>query len=232
MAAFALSTNLYSFAQTRVDQPFFGWPTGTGEAEVIRQLARGDIIVPKFAASPLYSEGDDFDAQKDYCERLGLDYDDMVAAYEETVQNGHNAVPFQLRVESQLEDDDRPSGAPWARVAIEIFDLPEPLSAKEFLLLRAVPPALAAQFKGTVSRGRHLQKIPATSVREIREAAAAEDRRPFLRQYSLVEASSPESAAQILIEGGRSLAEGDRAFLASAGGLLGVHDVDANGTLD
>jgi MoxR-like ATPase len=232
MAAFALSTNLYSFAQTRADPAFFGWPTATGEAEVIRQLGVGDMIIPKFAASAHYTADEgDVEWQQQYCAAIGVGYEAVVVEYEEVVAFGEGAVPFLLRVKGPLENDERPSGPPWVRVAIDVLPLDRPLSAKEFLLLRAVPPTLAAQFKGTVSRGRHLQEIPQSAVQAVRDAAAAEDRGPYLRQYSLVEASSPESAVEILNEADRPLREGDRAFLASAGGLLGVHDAISDSTL-
>ncbi len=232
MAAYALSTNLYSFAQVKAEQPFFGWPEATGEADMIKQFKAGDLIVPKFAASAHYVGGeDDPEWQQRYCAAIGIDYESLVEEYEEIVASGEGAVPFLLKVSGPLPPDERQEGVPWIKVAIEKVQLEEPLSTKEFLRLRAIPPTLAAQFKGTVSRGRHIQEIPLGVVGAVREAAAAEDREPFLRQYSLVEASSAESGAQILADAGRAMEEGDRAFLASAGGMLGVHDVDGDGAL-
>src|SRR4051794_23024820 len=116
MASYALSTNLYSFAQIRAEPPFFGWPEGTGKAEVIKQLSQGDLIIPKFAASAHYVgiEGDP-EWQRRYCESIGADYEVLVEEYEAVISSGEGAVPFLLRVTGQLPADDRPAGAAWLR---------------------------------------------------------------------------------------------------------------------
>lgn len=234
MAEYALSTNLFTYAQVESDPPFFGWPLGTGEAEVIKQLNVSDYIIPKFSASGMYAGGDESDLewQKAYCGHIGIDYDEILSKYNGEIAAGDAGAPFLLRVTGKLDDDERQGAPPWARVGVEKIPLDTPLSSKDFLLLREVPPSLAAQFKGTVSRGRHLQEVPDGTVTALRAAAASEDRGPYLRQYSVVEATSAESAAETLKEAGRSVQEGDRAFIAASGGLLGVHDVQPDGTLE
>jgi hypothetical protein len=73
---YALSTNLYAFAQS--GGGFFAWPVNTGEAETINKLQPGDFLVPKFAQAPIHP-GDEggSDWQRQYCEtivgRLRLD---------------------------------------------------------------------------------------------------------------------------------------------------------------
>jgi MoxR-like ATPase len=233
VAEYALSTNLYTYAQARVDPAFFGWPVGTGEAEVIQQLNLGDVLIPKFSASATWAGGDEseLDWQKSYCTAIGLDYDEVRAAYEAEIAGGEGGVPFLLRVIAKLPNDERQDGAPWARVQVEKTPLSKPLSSKEFLLLRALPANISAQFKGAVARGRHLQELPDGVVAALKQAAAADDRTPFLRQYSVVEANSAVAAVDTLKGAGRAVAEGDRVFIASSGGLLGVHDVQADGSL-
>jgi len=230
MSEHALSTDLYTFAQ--VSEGFFGWPVGTGEADMIRQLEPGDVIVPKFARSPAYSRDEiGPERQRGYCEAIGVDYDATREEYEEVVAGGDRAVPFLLRVVEHLEDDDRQPGQPWARVAVEREDLEHPLSGAEFLRLRSLPAVIAAQFKATVAPGRHLQELPDGVVAVLREAAAVEDRGGHLRQYTVVVASTAEEAKERMLSAGRALKEGDRAFVTSPGGQPGVHEVTAAGYL-
>jgi DNA polymerase III delta prime subunit len=138
---------------------------------------------------------------------------------------------FVLRVLEQRADDARPANGPWAAVGVERIPLERPFNTYEFLRLRAVPPEIAAQFKGTVAQGRHLQELPDGTAKRILEAAAAEELAPHLRQYTLVEAGSADEATAKMEAAGRSLQPGDRAFVASPGGLLGVHDVTTGGAL-
>src|SRR3954453_12558021 len=115
MSDYALSTNLYSFAQAQLG--FFGWPINTGEAEMIKKLQPGDVIIPKFAQSPIWG-GDEGgpEWQQKYCESIGANYEDVRSKYEEVIAGGQGAVPFLLRITEQRGDDDRPPGAPWACV--------------------------------------------------------------------------------------------------------------------
>ncbi len=230
MSDYALSTNLYTFAQ--VTQGFFGWPSTSGEGEAIRKLRREDVIVPKFAQQATWSaqEGS-ADAQRAYCEAIGVSYEDVLRAYNATVAGGEGAVPFMLRVTSQADDDERAGGVPWAAVHVETVELARPFNSNEFLRLRAIPMDIAAQFKGAVAQGRHLQELPNGTAARVREAASDADRERHLRHYSLVEAIDAEEASEKLALSGRAATPGDRIFIASAGGLLGLHDVTAPGAL-
>ena len=230
MSDYALATNLYTFAQ--VNEGFFGWPINTGEAEAIRKLKPGDMIVPKFAQTPTWAVDDESSSwQRSYCEAIGVDYEQVVGNYQKTVAGGDGAMPFLLRVRQQREDDTRAEGVPWATVEIERIELAGPLSAREFLRLRAIPVEIAAQFKGAVAPGRHLQELPDGTARQVQAAAASADRESFLRHYSLVAADSAREAAAKLEQAGRAPKPGDRVFIAAPGGLLGVHDVTAGGEL-
>lgn len=232
MTEYALATNLYGYAQ--VAGGFFGWPAGSGEAEVVRQLQPSDSIIPKFAAAGsqwVGSSPEDLDWQRKYCEAIGDDYDVVKAAYDAEIEGGENAVPFFLRVTGTMPDDDRPEGPAWVRVAVEKIPLATPLSAKEFLLLRQLPLQVAAQFKGSVAPGRRLQEVPAGTVSALRSAAAEDDRGDYLRRYSVVEAMTARAATQRLRDVGREARQGDRIFIVSPAGMLGVHDVAADGAL-
>jgi DNA polymerase III delta prime subunit len=228
MAEYALSTNLYTFAQAGAG--FFAWPDGTGEAETIRKLAPGDVIVPKFAQGPVWTGSEEgYEAQRQYCGAVGLDYDAVLEQYQEEVGGGSRAVPFLLRVIGPMEPQIY-AGQPWVRVEIEKLRLPNPLSAREFLLLRALPPEIAAQFKAAVAPGRHLQLLPRGTVAELQAASLArDDRERFLRRYSVVEATSSTAAEEALTAARRPPLRGDRAFVASPAALLGIHDSTPDG---
>ena len=229
MADWALSTNLYTWAQTQ--QGFFGYPTGSAEADLIRSMEAGDVIVPKFSQSSSFGvEGDEM-AQRRYCEAIGTDYDAAVSSYNDTVQGGAAAVPCVIRVVGPRNDDNRYEGAPWACVAVEVMPLQYPFSTKEFLRLRAIPPAVAAQFKGAVSLGRHVQSLPPGAATQVVEAGSRTDRDDSFRRYSLVRATDASDAIDLLKSAGRAPIIGDRAFLATGGGLPGVADTTADGGL-
>jgi len=231
MTEYVLATNLYGYAQ--VTQGYFGWPQGQGEAELIRRLEPGDLIIPKFAASGSWTgtSDDGVEWQRKYCEAIGVDFEQAQKAYDAEVGGGDNAVTFILRVTGSLPDDDRPDGPPWVRVAVEKLPLAASLTLKEFLLLRGLPVEIAPQFKGTVARGRRLQEVPTGLSKEIEAAAAAGDRSDYLRRFSLVEATTAELAAERLERSGRGARTGDRVFVASAASLLGVHDGADDGSL-
>jgi energy-coupling factor transporter ATP-binding protein EcfA2 len=223
---YALSTNLYGFAATK--QGFVEWPATTGEAEVLRAMQAGDLIVPKFAASADLGLGESLSAQQTYTAAIGLDPAELTAEYQSVIADGARGVPFILEVTGVEEVDAHPSGAPWTRVAVTVEKLPYPLSTQEFLRLRAVPLELAAQFKGIAAPGRHIQELPPGTVTAVREAGTTDNRDPLLRQYSIIDAPDAQAALTELKNAGRSVLAGDRAFIASHAGMLGVHEVSAN----
>jgi energy-coupling factor transporter ATP-binding protein EcfA2 len=224
---YAVSTNLISWAPARAEEPLFGWPQGVPEAEVVQRMVPGDVLIPKFSQNPEYRRGA---GQKEYqqgvCEVVGLDYEEQLAAYGERVAWGEGAVPFLMRVSGKLPDDDRfPSNAPWSCVAVEIEDLPHPVSTREFLLLRVIPVELARQFKATASHGRHIQEVPDGAAQSIREFATTEDRSTApnaLRRLSVVRAANVPEATEKLTAAGRVPRAGDLAFLAQESALPGL----------
>jgi energy-coupling factor transporter ATP-binding protein EcfA2 len=230
MSEYALSTNLYGFAAIR--QGFVEWPSSSGEAEVLRSMNPGDLIVPKFAASADLGLGDSLSAQQNYCAAIGVDADEIAAEYDATVAGGSNGIPYILHVTSVSEVEDHPTGQPWTRVDLTVEELPYALSTQEFLRLRAVPLELAAQFKGIAAPGRHIQELPTGTVDAIRAAGATTERTALLRQYSVVDAPDAATALAELTNDGRATLPGDRAFIASHAGMLGVHEISGAGILE
>src|SRR5690349_10742670 len=118
MPEYALSTNLYTFAQ--VELGFFGWPIEQGEGELVRNLLPGDLIVPKFAQSGTYWSNEPTDSiQRRYCEGLGLDYAAISNQYDAAIAGGDGAVPYLLRVTGPTTDRATPEGQIWATVPVE-----------------------------------------------------------------------------------------------------------------
>jgi energy-coupling factor transporter ATP-binding protein EcfA2 len=229
VADWALSTNLYTFAQ--VDQGFFAWPESGAEAELITTMQPGDRIIPKFAQSAAYKkEADAGDAaQRAYCEQIGGDYDAILAKYNGTIKGGEAAVPFILRVISARDEDTRAEGQPWIGVSVEREALDFPLSNKEFLRLRVIPPTVAAQFKGSVSPGRHIQRLETGAATAIRNATKTPNRGDTLRRYSLVRGTTAEELQQALEDAGRAPLPGDRALAVAPGGVAGVAEATDSG---
>jgi len=231
MADWALSTNLYTFAQ--VGQGFFAWPESGAEAELITSMQPGDRIVPKFAQPAAYrKEADAGDtAQRAYCDQIGADYDAVLTDYNSTIKAGEAAVPFLLKVVSARDDDTRAEGQPWIGVSVEREDLDFPLSNKEFLRLRVIPPTVAAQFKGSVSPGRHIQRLQPGAASEIRNATKSPTRGDAFRRYSLVRGTTAEELQQALESASRAPRAGDRALALAPGGVAGVAEAQDSGSM-
>lgn len=46
---YAISTNLIAWAPARAEKPLFGWPQDGPEADVVKQMSVGDLLIPKFS---------------------------------------------------------------------------------------------------------------------------------------------------------------------------------------
>jgi energy-coupling factor transporter ATP-binding protein EcfA2 len=212
----------------------FGWPMDGHEAEVIRTMQPGDLIVPKFAQAPVWGgESGQEDYVRGICGVWSDDFDALRADYEAKVAWGKGAVPFAMRVKRHLDDDERfPSADPWAVVEVELEWLEHPISTSEFLKLRAVPVELAGQFKAMAAPNRHIQPLPDGAGVEVLQAGSVAQRGPqFLRQESLVRADTAESAATLLADAGREPIVGDRAFLVGEDAMAGLHVCESAGSL-
>jgi hypothetical protein len=132
VADWTVSTNLISWVPAQHGQ--FGWPMDGQEAELVRTMTAGDLVVPKFAQAPIWGGSS---GQEEYirgiCDVWADDFEAMRADYEAKVAWGAGAVPFVMRVRRHLEDDDRfPSADPWAVVEVELSWLEHPISTSEF----------------------------------------------------------------------------------------------------
>jgi MoxR-like ATPase len=236
MADYTVSTNLISWVPAQ--HGLFGWPTDGHEAELVRGMNPGDLVVPKFSQNPEWAGGG---GQKDYqqgiCEVFGDSLDEQIKAYHDKVKWGAAAVPFVMRVVRQRGDDDRfPSYPPyhWATVEVELEWLEHPLSTQEYLRLRVIPVELASQFKAMASANNHIQPLPDGAGDVILEAGATpeQDRDYHLfRRESLVRAATSEDAVAILAQVGAGPDPLDRAFLIQEDGIPGLHVCRTAGTL-
>lgn len=248
MTEWAVSTNLISWAPAMAAEPFFGWPQNGPEAEVVQHMKPGDTLIPKFSQNPQYRQGGGQEQyQRGICQVLGLDYQEQVDAYNERVARGEGAVPLLMRVTGSLPDrGDIPGAPPWSCVAVEVENLANPLSTREFLLLRTVPIELARQFKATAAFGRHIQEVPTGAAASIRSFSAAVAATPAgdgfedeysklapvaLRNVSLVRAAGLHEAVANLNAADLSVREGDLAFLAGEAEQLGIYVAPADGAL-
>jgi MoxR-like ATPase len=233
MSEYAVSTNLISWVPAKVG--IFGWPIDGAEAEVIEVMQPGDILIPKFAQNPDYRR---VESQADYVmaisRRLGLDYEDEFADYEDRVAWGAGAVPFIWTVTESLGEDPRfPNGVPWRCVGIDQEQLRNPLSTSEFLKLRVIPIEIARQFKATAAPGRHIQVLSPGTADAIRRIGK-QDRRgtEALRRLSLVKGDNAEEAVRALRSTGRGPLAGDYAFLVGERRMSGFYIGTERGGLE
>lgn len=227
VAQYVISGNYRAFAQ--IKKGFLGWEKTTGEGDRILRMNVGDMLVPKFAGTAVHGE-QDAEAQQAYFALLGLDFDDVVKDYNTIVKGGDGAVPFLLRVTGSVSEDNS-TGVVLVTIPVEAEPLIVPLSAQEFLRLRSLPDSVAAQFKGTVSRGRHIQEISASLIAAVRSAGSTTSRDSFLRRYSLVKAQTIETATAHLVASHRAAAEGDEVFLVTRAVLPGLAKAGVGGSL-
>ena len=191
----------------------------------------GEIIVPKFAQLPVHEDQEPY--QRGVAAVFDDDWETRYAEYEATVARGRGAVPFLMRVVRRLPDDTGfPSVEPWACVEVELLGMPYPLSTSDYLHLRAIPVAIAMQFKAMAAPNRHIQVLPEGAADAIIDAGRHRERGPeFLRRETLVRATYADEAANKLRGAGLEPLHHDRAFLVDAQGMAGLHVADSRGIL-
>lgn len=220
MVEYALSANIRTFSQIKCGM--IGWEKATGEGDRLLRLSAGDQLVAKFAHAAVYGEQDET-IQRSYLTELGLALEEVITEYDGTVHGGQGSVPFVLNVTGKPVEEDGPAGL-FVTVPVGVEVLPEPISTQAFLRLRALPETIAAQFKGVVSRGRHIQEVPAGLVAALRAVSESDavDTGDLLRRYSLVKAPSVAYAKDLLTAAGRGPTQGDEAFLVTRASLPGL----------
>jgi MoxR-like ATPase len=235
VADYVLAIDLFAFAL--IDEGSFGWPEGKKnyEAEIISGFEPGDSLIPKFArdptpTGPAGSFVEREKRQKAHCAALGLEFDEVRAAYGAAVQSGEAAVPFLLQVDGPQEALQILTRS-WTRVAVSPIELPYPFSTSEFLRLRDLPGDLAPQLKGMVAPGKHVQEVPEGTADKLIAIAQNADRGTGLRRFSLVKAADAAEAAEVLAEGERPPLDGDACFLLSDVRLPGLHRCEEDGVL-
>lgn len=224
MTEYAMAGNIWSAPVLR---DYVAWPRDTPEGEEVDSMNEGDILIPKFAGEAVTDPTNNLPIFRRFAQDVGLDPDEAVASYDETVKGGKSALPYLLRVIEHLPDMPA-NGKPWARVRVEEIPVDYPLETKEFLRLRALPDDIAAQFKGMVGKGRHFQKVPPGTGEAVLRAALEEDRGRNLRQFSLVEAADPGEALRIMLEAGRFCMERDLALVVNPNEILGLFGFDGS----
>ncbi len=227
MAQYVVAGNCRLFQQIQIGM--IGWEKASGEGDHLLRLTPGDQMVVKFSDSAVHGEQDEANLRT-YASKLGLHLDTILTDYNDLIRDGQGAVPYILRVTGGSSEATA-MGTTFVTVPVEVVSLQEPISAQDFLRLRALPETVAAQFKGIVSRGRHIQEVPTGFVATVQTAGSTQDRSSLLRRYSLVKASSVDSAKTQLAAAGRTPTQGDEAFLVTRASLPGLATVPAGGNL-
>jgi MoxR-like ATPase len=229
VADYTVSTNLISYIPAQFG--IFGWPANGREAEVIRGMRVGDVIVPKFAQYPVAEKQEAY--QRGIAAVFDTSWEEQRHSYDNVVNGGAGAVPFLMEVVALLSDDDAfPSKEPWARVAVDLQRLDHPLSTSEYLRLRVIPVELAGQFKAMAAPNRHIQSLPYGAAATIARAGAQRGRGPeYLRRESLVHAPDQDVAQVLLTAAGLGPDPLDRMFLVDDDGMAGLYVVDEGGSL-
>lgn len=223
-----MSTNAHMLPWLR--KAAIAWQVSSAEATELHRMSAGDLIVPIFAAKNSLSDADQTVLEA-LCNHLALDPDEVKAEYLRLTHSGHGAVPFILTVTGSADNWDADPSMAMVKVPVRAEKLAHPLSTPQFLRLRALPDYVAAQFKSTVSHGRHIQEVPDGLVAAVRDAVTSESAEPFLRKYSLVKAQSVETAASLLAEAGRPPEKGDSIFLVTRASMPGIATANSSGQL-
>lgn len=196
----------------------------TAVADALRRMSPGEHIAPLYESTPVHGE-DELHALDELARRL-LEFpgSELLADYESVA----GRVPYLLRVTGAASEQ---ADGSQVLVPVEIEALHHALSAADFLRLRALSDAVAAQFKGSAPT-RPIQEVSRSLIAGVRAAAESDrDEVTLLRRMSLVAAQNVHTAAQLLTAAGRSPREGDLAFLVTRAAMPGLAAAGATGNL-
>lgn len=199
--------------------------TGTVLADVVQRMSSGDRLVPLFESVPTHGE-DELLTLDTICEELSLDRDQLLRDYATIA----GSVPFILTVTSAATNN-TVDGDSMVVVDVNRTDLHAPLPSGDFLRLRALSDTVASQFKGS-SPARAIQEVGRDLVASVRAASMpGRDEAELFRRFTLVEAQSVETAAELLVHAHRAPREGDIAFLVTRATMPGLVAANASGHL-
>jgi MoxR-like ATPase len=228
VADYTVSANLTTWIPAMND--VFAWPVTGREARFIRGMRPGDVIVPKFAQSPVHENQEQH--QRNVAAFFKVSWEQHLNNYEQTVDGGRGAVPFVMVVDARIPDQEISPDLKWACVRVQLQGLDFPISTSEYLRLRAIPVEIAGQFKAMAAPNRRIQPLPDGAGRAVFAIGQTRERGPAeLRRELLVRADGPEEAMAILRDAGQGPDPQDRAFLVAEDRMPGLHVADTDGYL-
>lgn len=224
MTDYAVFSNAQSFAFTK--EGLLAAQSGRA-ADTLRRMSAGDQVLPLFSLAPTHGDSELLSLTA-ICAALSLGNPEEVLGEYASVAG---SVPFVLKVTGAAQERTI-DGENWVTVQIQPEALPKALPLDDFLRLRQLSDAVASQFKGSVP-ARAVQEVSRALVPSVRSAAGPlPDEDSLFRRFSLVAAQTPEVAADLLKEAGRSPREGDQAFLVTRAIMPGLVNADARGQLN
>lgn len=223
MTDYALFANARALAHLKASE--LAAKVGSPTADSLRRMTPGEHVVPLFHAGTTHSEAGLLELQA-VCDALGINRDEVLEDY----PNVAGTVPYVFTVTGNAQERMLGSDS-IVYVPVQVSVLQSPVGSKDFLRLRALADAVAAQFKG-VAPPRAIQEVSAALVASVCAVAASDPGAGELfRRFSLVDAQSAEEAVAQLVANGRSPEEGDMAFLVTRATMPGLARSDAAGLL-
>lgn len=221
-----MMSNAIGLAQVRAQRLWARESTST--ADSLRAMAVGDVVIPLFETSPYHGE-----TGRAEFEAIAADgsktIEDELADYK-TLVGIEGAVPFLLSVLSPAKSA-KNGDVDGVEVSVQIQPLPTSLGGNDFLRLRALDEATAAQFKGSVPL-RSIVEVQGGLASAVRAATSPDrDEAQLLRRYTLVAAQNELEAVTKLQKAGRAPLAGDSVFVATRANLPGLAVATADGSL-
>lgn len=211
---YVLLANARVLAHALVDQ--LAARRGTSAGDRFLQLVAGDRVVPVFQSTAGHGS-EDLESLKRVTAELGLDFEDVMGEYSKVA----SSVPYVFTVNGSWKEKEF-EGQQNVVVPVQAQTLPQPVPLSEFLRLRTLPDATAAQFM-TFTPTRGIQEIDKSVVDAIRSSAVnGRDAKALFREYTLVQAQNVRTAEELLRAAGRGPRDGDAVFLFTRAAMPGV----------
>lgn len=222
-----MMTNAVGLAQVRANRL---WAReATAAADTLRSMVAGDLIVPLFEAAPFHGDAGYAELEAAVAADPDGAVHELVAEYEALI-GANGSVPFLLTVTSAARSTND-GDVDGVEVAVQLQSLPSALDGGDFLRLRALDDAVAAQFKGAIPL-RSVLEVASGLAAAVRAAATpGREDAALLRRYSLVVAHNEQEALAKLEHADRVPLTGDSVFVVSRTQLPGVAVSTTDGTL-